>query len=239
MRFLDRTFSSPEENLACDEALLDMCEEGYPEDLLRVWESPVRFVVLGYANSVAREVFREACISSGIPILRRCSGGGTVLQGPGCLNYALLLHIHRHPVLHDISSTNRYILERHAECLRSLIPFDIQLQGHTDLALQGSKFSGNSQRRKGKALLFHGTMLYDFPLDSMHEYLPFPSVEPSYRHGRSHSAFLTNIPVDANGLRALLRQTWGAGNELTDIPYERIARLVREKYSSPEWTFRR
>ena len=89
VNLLDLTLSTPAENLAADEALLDEREATAGEPVLRLWESPEHFVVVGYSNRVGTEVNEPACRARGIPILRRCSGGGTVLQGPGCLNYAL------------------------------------------------------------------------------------------------------------------------------------------------------
>ena len=77
MRDVDVTLFTPEENLACDEALLDLVEEGYEEEILRFWESPQYFVVLGSSNKFQQEVFVEKCEADGIPILRRHSGGGT------------------------------------------------------------------------------------------------------------------------------------------------------------------
>lgn len=239
MRTLDRSFSSPEENLACDEALLEMCEEGYREDILRIWESPTIFVVLGYTNSAGREVDRQACLSVGVPILRRCSGGGTVLQGPGCLNYALVLHSERNRLLHDITGTNLYILQRHAGALRSHIDHAIEIQGDTDLTIDGRKFSGNSQRRRGNVLLFHGTFLYKYSLETIERYLPHPSAEPGYRQHRSHSEFLANLPLERETLKTLLTHTWDSHDVLEEVPHARIERLVEEKYSRSTWTFRR
>ena len=93
MKLLDLTLPSPAENLACDEALLDACDENGGEEILRFWEAREPFVVVGYANKVATEVNLDACAAKKLPVFRRCSGGGTVLQGPGCLNYALILRI--------------------------------------------------------------------------------------------------------------------------------------------------
>ena len=56
MKYLDLTFSDPASNLACDEALLELCENGEENGILRVWEPDNYFVVLGYSNKVAREV---------------------------------------------------------------------------------------------------------------------------------------------------------------------------------------
>src|SRR5580704_12258737 len=154
MKFCDLTFRSPEENLACDEALLEACEAGESEELLRVWEPAQYFVVLGYANRAETEVDLPFCRRNTIPVLRRCTGGGTVLQGPGCLNYSLLLKIEENGPLGTITSANRFIMERNRDALDSKfqVPSSkFQIVGHTDLALDARpstldpvrKFSGN------------------------------------------------------------------------------------------------
>ena len=121
MKFLDLTLPSPEENLACDEALLETCEAGLGEETLRFWESKQNFSVLGYSNKVESELNKEVCQREKLPILRRISGGGTVLQGPGCLNYALILEIKKNPELVTVTSANRFIMERHQTALDRLL----------------------------------------------------------------------------------------------------------------------
>src|SRR5947209_8847007 len=121
MTLLDLTLPTPAENLACDEALLDAAESGSGGEVLRFWESPEYFVVVGYANKVATEVNVAACEARGIPILRRCSGGGTVVQGPGCLNYALVLRITDDGPTHSISTANQFIMERNRAAIQSAI----------------------------------------------------------------------------------------------------------------------
>ena len=73
MKYFDGTYPTPAENLACDEALLNLCEEGRGGEVLRFWEPREPFVVVGYANRAAREVDLDACRTRGIPVLRRCS----------------------------------------------------------------------------------------------------------------------------------------------------------------------
>src|SRR5690348_6629906 len=102
----EATFKSPAENLACDEALLDECESSDASGFVRFWESPSYFVVLGYGKQLEQEVFGEVCAEENIPILRRCSGGGTVVQGPGCVNYTLVLPIGSSRDLETISGAN-------------------------------------------------------------------------------------------------------------------------------------
>src|SRR3989442_12866689 len=121
MKLLDLTFPTAEENLAFDEALLDWCDEGAGPAVLRFWEPQQPFVVVGYSNRVERDVNVAACREGGIPILRRCSGGGAVLQGPGCLNYALVLRIDYNPALQTVTGTNRFVMERNRPALEKLL----------------------------------------------------------------------------------------------------------------------
>src|SRR5688500_3558921 len=134
--------SSPALLLALEEALLDHCEEyGHP-GFLHFWESPRHFVVLGYSKKVAEEIHLPGCEAAGIPVLRRASGGGPVLQRPGSLNYPLVLRSESDPASETASATNRHILERHRAALASLLGREVAVAGHTDLVLGPRKFSG-------------------------------------------------------------------------------------------------
>ena len=179
MKLLDLTLPTPAENLACDEALLNLCEEAGLE-VLRFWESRESFVVLGYGNHFATEVNVAECERRNVPILRRCSGGGTVLQGPGCLNYNLTLRIDEHGPVGSVTEANRYVMERNRAAMEKLLGLPVSIEGCTDMVFAGEstnsrpanhesatpktwfKFSGNAQRRRRDALVFHGTILYQF-----------------------------------------------------------------------------
>jgi lipoate-protein ligase A len=238
MKYFDLTLPSPAENLACDEALLDLCDEQNGAEILRCWEPAEPFVVLGYANRVASEADLSVCDALGIPILRRCSGGGTVLQAPGCLNYSLILRIPDSGPLQTIAGTNRFILEKHRAVLQSLLQGEVEVRGHTDMVLGGLKFSGNAQRRKRHALIFHGTFLLQADLKLIGKALRMPSKEPDYRRGRSHLDFLTNLNLAPGSVKDALREAWDATKPLKQFPSERILELTRTKYSLPDWNLK-
>ena len=238
MQCLDLTLPTPEANLACDEALLDDCEQKQDREILRFWESPQPFVVLGLASRRDREVDAAACAARGIPILRRCSGGGTVVQGPGCLSYTLILRITDNGPLERIDSTNAFITERHGRLLAEATGLPIRHLGATDLAVGQRKFSGNAQRRRRRFLLFHGTFLLDFPIPLMEEILPYPPKTPRYRRRRSHRTFLTNLRQPPARIKDLLAHCWNAAPAGVDIPADAIASLVESKYSVPGWNER-
>jgi lipoate-protein ligase A len=238
MKQMDLTFPSPAENLAGDEALLDWCEAGDGAEVLRFWEPREHFVVVGYANKIATEVNADACLASGIPIYRRCSGGGTVVQGSGCLNYTLVLRIEDGGPLHNIAVANQFIMRRNRAALETVIKRTVAVRGHTDLAIGDRKFSGNSQRRRKHFLLFHGTFLLNFDLALISELLPLPSKQPAYREQRTHADFLTNLNAPANEVKAALRQAWQAEETLRHPPLEKIKTLAWEKYATREWNFK-
>ena len=238
LKYLDLTLASPAENLACDEALLDFCEETGAPEILRFWESPDYFVVVGYANKIASEVNIAACERSQIPIFRRCTGGGTVLQGRGSLNYSLILKIASHRSMQSISGMNQFILKRHQLALQPFVERPIEPRGQTDLAIDDRKFSGNSQRRKKNHLLFHGTFLLDFDLALIEKFLAMPSKAPDYRKNRAHSEFLANVGLPANVVKAALKEIWSADSSFGAVPREQISALASQKYSSRDWNWK-
>jgi len=239
MKLCDLTLGTPEENLACDEVLLDLCEAGECDELLRLWALPRYFVVLGYANQAATEVNLPFCRKLTIPVLRRCTGGGTVLQGPGVFNYSLILRIADSGPFHSIATTNRFILERHRDTLAPLLRAPIEWRGQTDLAIGGLKFAGNAQRRRRSFLLFHGSFLLHLDLSLVEQALPLPSRQPDYRINRSHSDFLINLNIPPHTLKGALSKAWNATEPLAPIPWDDITHLAREKYALDEWNLRR
>lgn len=235
MRYLDLSLERPEENLALDEALLDFCEESGSGEILRLWEPTDYFVVLGYSNKIAKEVNVPYCAARNIPVLRRISGGGTVLQGPGCLNYSLILDMQREPALRSIKKANSFIMEKNCAALSSVLGREAAVEGITDLTLDHRKFSGNAQRRRQRYLLFHGTFLAGFDLTVIEGTLQMPPVQPDYRKNRRHLDFVSNISVPKDSIKDALRKVWNANGPVESVPLERVRGLVEEKYSRREF----
>lgn len=239
MYLLDLTLSTPEENIALDEAILDAAEE---EDqsfdarrgVLRLWEAPTPFVVIGRSSRRDQEVDRKACAADGVPVVRRSSGGAAIVAGPGCLMYAVVLSYEEHPHLRSLEAAHSFVLQ-HVQTAISKCVAETQMNGTSDLEWRGQKFSGNSLRCKRDHLLYHGTLLYDFPLPLISRYLKTPPRQPDYRQGRDHDAFVTNLPCTAAMLRRELITAWQANEPLSAWPAERTAKLVAERYSKESW----
>lgn len=239
MQLLDLTLKTPEENLALDEALLEQAEaEPAAGQTLRLWESPVPLVVIGRGSKIDTEVHRDYCRREGIPVLRRTSGGCAIVGGPGCLMYSLILSIEEHDRLGAIGAAHAYVLEKLSQAMGRHVD-GVARRGTSDLAVDGIKVSGNSLQVKRDHLLYHGTLLYDFPLPLIAKCLPPPPRAPEYRENRDHREFVTNLPLCAAKLREVLVECFAATEIRTSWPKERVAELVAEKYSREEWNARR
>lgn len=238
MKCLDLTLPAPAENLACDEALLEACEAGECDEVLRFWEPEGPFVVVGFSNRIRREVHWERCRSEEVPVLRRLSGGGTVVQAAGCLNYSLILRVDEAGPTGTVSGSNCWILKRMAGALATVLNDTPEVLGQTDLGVCGRKFSGNAQKRRRRALLFHGSLLLDFDLGLIERLLPHPSREPDYRKGRGHCDFLMNLGVTAAPIKEALRSAWGVRGAIEPPPEAKIRSLCESRYSLDEWNLR-
>jgi lipoate-protein ligase A len=225
LRLLDLTLPSPAENLALDEALLDELDEQGGDPVLRFWESDRPFVVLGAACRPLNDVHLAACERDGVPVLRRTSGGGTVLQGPGCLSYAFVLPLQLHPRLANIRSTNQFILERIAGALHRWEPATV-FRGISDLAIGEMKISGNAQRRTRHALLFHGTILHGMRADFIARYLKQPARQPDYRQDRPHGSFLRTIEAAPEDIKLAIAEAWSIGSTLDLWPEARMQKRI-------------
>lgn len=241
MRVIDLSYERPAENLALDEVLLDSLETGRAGETLRFWESASPFVVLGVSQVLRDEANEPACAELEVPILRRCTAGGCVLQGPGSLNYTLVLRYDGHPDIRGIRTSYRYILNRICEALGRR-GIEARCAGTSDLVTGDLKFSGNAQRRRKHGILHHGTLLYGLDLSLLERCLREPGERPDYRGDRDHGRFVRNLPLGADELRAVVREAFGAdsGVESPSAEEESKSReLAAGKYESRDWIHRR
>jgi lipoate-protein ligase A len=237
LHYLDATLATVAENLALDEALLIAAEERGGPSTLRVWELDHLAVVLGASGRIAEDLRLEACEADGVAIARRSSGGGTVVIGPGALNFSVVLPIAGAAELRAVDDAQRFVLGRTAQAIRAQGP-PVELLGSGDLTLGRRKFSGSAQRRLRRHILIHASLLYDFPLDRIGRYTRTPARQPSYREGRPHGDFLVNLPLGRDRLVAALGAAWlpeGRAAETAVIPTGLVDELVAAKFSDNDW----
>ena len=265
MLFFDATLQTPADNLALDEALLDWAElksdqEPLQAEVFRLWEPAEPFVVLGRTSRLHEEVDVEACQKYGVPILRRSSGGATILAGPGCLMYAVVLSYEKRPHLRSIPEAHCFVLHKQQTALQTLVP-SVTIAGTSDLVYDSNagsswteapnlscpkenanekqalrKFSGNSLRCKRTHLLYHGTVMYNFDLQLISQLLRRAPREPDYRNNRDHSQFIANLPATKTSIQFALQTAWPTDKLMVDWPKEQTEALVQRRYGQRDWT---
>jgi lipoate---protein ligase len=269
MYFHHESLSTPEENLAFDEALVETAESisigesGTNEsafalcsasEVLRVWELKSPCVVLGRASKWNEEVDEVACLRDGVPVLRRASGGASIVAGPGCLMYSVLISYQHRPAWRGLDVAHQQVMSRVCNAVQRTVdifqlPITISIQGTCDLTIDGRKLSGNALRCKRNWMLYHGTILYSMPLEWLSLYLREPPRQPVYRQARVHGSFVTNVldttdSVNAIEFRqALERQlaiTWEANQPWLSCPLRHetdveAKRLLTERYTNHQW----
>ncbi|MGD0092207.1 MAG: hypothetical protein ABSE73_20010 [Planctomycetota bacterium] len=252
MRLLLYSAGSPAQDLALEEAIQTTVEEGLSTNTWRLWQAAVPCVVLGTGLEAAREAALDAARAEGLPVLRRHSGGGAVVIGPGVLNYSAFYQLKDLPGSETIRGAMSASLK---PVLALLAAWGLPAceMGLSDLAVARAdgllrKIAGNAQARKRHSVLVHGSLLADPDLERIARVLRFPSAAPEYRAGRSHSAFLTSLreqgaPYDLGSFVAALARALEHPASPEEAPsaeeQRRAAKLLAEKYGTAEWNFRR
>jgi lipoate-protein ligase A len=227
------------EQLAIDEALLDAANESrLTMPVVRTWQAEQPAVVVGSSSRLAEEVDLPTCQRLGVSVLRRPSGGATVVLGPGCIMW-MVVTPHAEPP--PIDAIHAAMLDPLAAALTAA-GRPVSRQGTSDLTVSMPegirKISGNALRVRRRGVLYHGTLLDDFPLELIGQLLRHPPREPAYRQQRSHDAFLANLALGRQQIDAAVRAAFGAWRDEANWPQQQAAELVASRYGLASWTER-
>ena len=236
----------------------------------RLWSSPYSVIlgrtckvqeVLSYpplfsseAHAARRYKYKNTPFLQGaLALCRRLSGGGTVLHGPGNLNYTIFLSLNAYPQMYPLKHSYNVLLNILKDALQAQ-NIACTLAGLSDLALiekDGTlrKISGNAQFRRRQILVFHGTLITRKEIISkMKKYLSHPPKEPGYRSGRKHKDFMGYLPPSFdfaafyNYFSKRIRELGGKNESLALLSLEQkrsvyalARRIAQKQYSHPEW----
>ncbi|EQA64009.1 lipoate--protein ligase family protein [Leptospira alexanderi] len=189
-------------------------------------------------------------------IVRRASGGGTVVHHPEeNLNFTFFVSLDVKPELYKVKESYGYFLSLVVSALKRQT-LSASCRGKSDLAIleQGleKKISGNAQFRKRNAVIHHGTLILKPSLiERVSGLLKHPPEEPEYRKNRKHSDFVTSLPSDFSPLKFgrdlshVFAESLGLfriGSErdlrFTKAVFKEAKRLLENKYSRMDFILR-
>lgn len=123
-----------------------------------------------------------------VPIIRRFSGGGTVVVDENTLFITFLFNAEEINVPCRIDAIHHYL---EAFWQRVFHPHPFRLV-ENDYVLGEKKMGGNAQYLSKNRWLHHTSFLWNFEPKRM-ELLSYPQKTPTYRLGRTHVDFLTSL----------------------------------------------
>lgn len=157
-----------------------------------------------------------------LPLIRRFSGGGTVVVDENTLFVTFICNISDF----DVQPFPQPILCWSGKWYRPLLK-DFQIQ-ENDFVFNGKKFGGNAQYITKKRWLHHSTLLWDFCPERMNQ-LTLPNKRPNYRQDRSHTEFLTTLHSHFPNREEFLDQflsSLSSKHKLTSIPLSEVLPIL-------------
>jgi lipoate---protein ligase len=167
------------------EVLLSRQEPPY-----RVWIPSQRFLILGASQDPVKELRLNNVIRDSIPIYKRRSGGGAVLLSSGCLCLGLRFSKRKEFSIQDYFRLGSDLIRKVSSQTYGI---DLESRGISDLVAGDRKVAGCAMYMPRDFVLYLVSLLIDPDFEEIEKYLAYPSKEPDYRSGRSHSDFLSGL----------------------------------------------
>jgi lipoate-protein ligase A len=236
-------------NLAIEEAIFIEKIANKNRPTVRFWINHPA-VIVGYSQSVEAEVNLDVCRREGIEVVRRFSGGGTVYQDSGTLNYSIAIEADNPLVKgQDIIQSQEKLCLGVIAALRT---FDIHpvFESPSNILINNKKVSGNAQARRKIVILHHGTLLVNANLDLLVKALDVPNPVRTIKGVSSKKSSVTNLSDELGWLVSIekvkdalkkgFEQTFSVHllkDSLSQTEERLVEKLFKEKYSRKEWNF--
>jgi len=230
--------NNPYFNLAAEEYFLKNTED----EIFMVYINQPS-VVVGKHQNLLKEINAPWCYKHNIILSRRLSGGGTVYQDQGNINFSFILNC---PTLDKVNYKKfTYPI------LQSIKSFGLNVQNsdRNDILLNDLKISGNAMHIFKNRVLCHGTLLFKSDLKNLKTALDNNGERYIDKSIKSVSSKVVNIaeflPKDITEnyfIEKLFQNTIDfldnpKNYSLTTRESQEIKKLANEKYSTWDWIY--
>ena len=218
-------------NMAIEEYLIHSGEKY----IFRLWQND-KTVVIGRNQNPWRECNISACVTDGISIVRRLSGGGAVYHDIGNLNFSFFGP-------RDSSSYEELVL--FVQSILSNFEIHAEARGRNDLVVDGCKVSGIAYFERLDRVCIHGTLLVESDLNRLATYLtpsPHKLINKGIESVRARVGNLTDInpEITVNGIIEAVKEIIGkspvrSGIEKNTMKIDQLLQELVLKYRSDDW----
>lgn len=178
-------------NMGIDKAIVQSVSEGESLPTLRLYSWIAPAVTVGYFQKVSEKVNTVFCIDNKIPVIRRITGGGSVLHCDE-ITYSFITPLKNSPVPSDLESSFRTIINPIINSLKT-IGIDASFKPINDIVACGKKISGSAQTRQHGVLLQHGTIITDVDENLFNRSLIFDKLKLIERGFSEPAELITSI----------------------------------------------
>lgn len=185
------------EQLRLEEALLRTDDRNF----IVINHGSLRSIVMGFSGKTSMLLDLERVRRDSVPIVKRYSGGGTVVIDENTLFVSLIFSKDCIPVspFPEPIMLWSYLLYKNAWNLPGFSLID------HDYAIENRKCGGNALYIRKERWLHHTSFLWDYRDENM-DYLLLPQKQPAYRLERSHTDFLCRLKEFAPSVNDLVEQ---------------------------------
>ncbi len=231
-------------NLAIDEVLTRRVAEGVRGPTLRFWGWSEPAVILGRFQSVRNEVDLDAARELGAAVVRRMSGGGTMLAQPEkTITYSLYLPellVAGWSITDSYEACDRWAVETIRE-----LGINCWYVALNDITSPEGKIGGAAQARKPRVVLHHTTIAYELDNDEMwrvlrldREKVSAKGIPSAVKRVSPLRCFLElpRVEVVERLIDGFRRRFGLVETALTDEELADAERLASERYGTVAWT---
>ncbi len=155
-----------------------------------IWQPDKKYIVLGRSNDINEAVNPDTATNDNIEIIKRHSGGQTVLLTEKMLIIASKTEDHK------LQNPKVYFELFNKKIINALTNAGIKnlfTKGISDITIDDKKIVGSAIYRKDTMVFFHAVLNVSENPDIFAKYLKMPHKQPEYRQNRPHQEFITSL----------------------------------------------
>lgn len=238
MIFIKNENTNPYMNHAIEEYIL----KNFDEDCFMLWRNDPCILIGKHQNTLS-EINIEYVNNHKLPVVRRVTGGGTIFNDLGNLNFTFISN----------DSDNRFADFKKftypiIQALKKL-SINAELSGRNDLTIDGKKFSGNAQYSYKNKILHHGSILFSADMTNLVQALKVKDIKFQDKAVKSVGSRVANIKEHLKENMSVIEfknfiiesvmsdQKNAKLYEFTKEEWNEIQKISDEKYDTWQWNY--
>ncbi len=228
-------------NHAAEEYLMN----NFDDEVFMLWINKPS-ILIGRNQNTLTEINYDYVKKKNIDVVRRLSGGGTVYNDYGNMNFSFITY--RDKENKELKNGFEKFALPVIKALQSL-GVNAEFTGRNDVTIDGKKFSGNAQYCQKDKLLHHGTLLFDCDMAGLSAALKSKSLKFKNKGVKSVGGRVTNIlphlkeAITLEEFREYLKtyiiDTHNIENiiEFSEKDIEEIEKISEERFKTWGWNY--